>query len=193
MLIVVTGGSGSGKSEFAEEMAVKLAGSAFRQDGVSEGCSERAGRLVYLATMLPFGKEGRERIRRHRALREGKGFLTIEKQDTLAEIDPEKLFGATVLLEDLSNLISNEMFGKEKGEAWQPEEVIGRVLEGLLFIRQHSGNLIIVMNEIFSDGRIYEEGTERFLQVAGCLNRKIAEKADACWEVVYGIPVSLRS
>ena len=79
MLVAVTGGSGSGKSAYAEQTAVRLA------DG---------GRLLYLATMMRDGAGAQERIRRHRALRRGKGFLTIEKTDRLCEIDPGILQGA---------------------------------------------------------------------------------------------------
>lgn len=43
MMVVVTGASGSGKSEYAEGVAVKLAGK---------------GDLYYLATMRVYGEEG---------------------------------------------------------------------------------------------------------------------------------------
>ena len=65
MMILVTGGSGSGKSAYAEELAVSL--------------TTAGGQRYYLATMQPFGEEGRRRIERHKKLREGKGFLTIEQ------------------------------------------------------------------------------------------------------------------
>ena len=60
MLIYVSGGSGSGKSAFAEDLVV--------QSGVRK--------RVYLATMEPFGEDAAQRIARHRALRRGKGFVT---------------------------------------------------------------------------------------------------------------------
>ena len=63
VLYIVTGGSGSGKSEYAENLAVRLA---------------KGQALYYVAAMQPCGEEGQERIRRHRALRAGKGFETIE-------------------------------------------------------------------------------------------------------------------
>ena len=65
MLILVTGGSGSGKSEYAENTAVALA----EKEGLP---------LYYVATMKPYGEEGRRRVARHRRLRAGKGFETIE-------------------------------------------------------------------------------------------------------------------
>ena len=63
MLILVTGGSGSGKSAFAEQKAVSLAA---------------GGELVYLATMQVYGEEGKKKVERHRQLRRGKGCETIE-------------------------------------------------------------------------------------------------------------------
>ena len=63
MMVVVTGASGSGKSEYAEGVAVKLAGK---------------GDLYYLATMRVYGEEGVRRVERHRKLRAGKGFQTAE-------------------------------------------------------------------------------------------------------------------
>ena len=66
MLILVTGGSGSGKSEYAEGIAVSLA--------------EREGLpLYYIAAMKPYGEEGKRRVERHRRLRAGKGFQTVER------------------------------------------------------------------------------------------------------------------
>ena len=61
MMILVTGGASSGKSACAETLACMLPGTHF-----------------YLAAMKPFGEEGARRIARHRALRAGKGFATIE-------------------------------------------------------------------------------------------------------------------
>ena len=63
MRCLVTGGSASGKSEYAENLAAEL----------SRGVS-----LYYIATMEPYGEEAGKRIRRHRRLREAKGFQTIE-------------------------------------------------------------------------------------------------------------------
>ena len=63
MMILITGGSASGKSAFTED---KL---------LSFGDKKRD----YLATMAVWGEGCRERIRRHRIKRSGKGFSTIEK------------------------------------------------------------------------------------------------------------------
>ena len=61
MMTLVTGGSGSGKSEYAERLA-------------AAGGTPR----IYVATMIPWDDEGRRRIEKHRAMRAGKGFETVE-------------------------------------------------------------------------------------------------------------------
>ena len=62
MMILVTGGSGSGKSAFAEDCVVSF------------GKTDR----IYIATMYPFDEESRKRVQRHRKMRQGKGFETVE-------------------------------------------------------------------------------------------------------------------
>ena len=63
MLYLRTGGSGSGKSEYAEKLAVSM-----HQKGLA------AGGLFYIATMYPYDGECEERICKHQAMRKGKGF-----------------------------------------------------------------------------------------------------------------------
>lgn len=76
-MVLVIGGSGSGKSSYAEEVAVSL--------------SKPQKKKYYLATMQVYDDEGQRRIARHRALRQGKGFVTIEQpvniQKSLKEME----------------------------------------------------------------------------------------------------------
>lgn len=62
MLTLVTGGSGSGKSAFAEDRVLSF------------GDAQR----IYIATMHPFDEESHKRIERHQKMRAGKGFETVE-------------------------------------------------------------------------------------------------------------------
>ena len=104
MTALVFGGAASGKSGWAEDLICTL---------------PRTGPLIYLATMEPGGGEAAERIRRHRALRAGKGFsCTVERPRDLAGWAPPA--GSAVLLEDLGNLAANELFsgGAASGGGW---------------------------------------------------------------------------
>lgn len=167
MLILVSGGSASGKSEFAESLVT---------------ASGRKSR-IYLATMRVWDAESARRVERHRQMRAGKGFATVECPVGLERWDvPE---GAAVLLEDLSNLWANEYFSPKGGEGG-----FDRVLAGVEQVAARAGLLVVVTNELCSDGMDYDPATLAWLEGLAGLNRAIAAKADQVYEVVCGIPVA---
>lgn len=67
MITLITGGSGSGKSAYAEKYICHVSN--------EKGYKEK----YYIATMQVFDDEGQRKIDRHRRLRAGKGFITIEQ------------------------------------------------------------------------------------------------------------------
>lgn len=168
MFAVVTGGSGSGKSAYAEELILSL--------------GER--RRYYIATMQARDEESRARVRRHRALRADKRFETIECPADLetATVEP----GSAVLLECMSNLTANEFFD---GSPHTPKETAEKILAGLESLRGRCGDLVVVTNEVFSDGANYDAGTRAYLECLGMINCAMARRADRVTEVVCGIPV----
>lgn len=169
MTALVTGGSGSGKSAWAEALACALA----------------PGRKYYLATMYSGGAEAQARIARHRRQRAGRGFETVECPE---QLDAVPVGGEdTALLECLSNLTANVMFSS--GISGGYTEHLWAQLEGLM---DRCGSLVIVSNEIFSDGITYDPGTAAYLETLGTLNRLAARRADLVVEVVCGIPVPLK-
>ena len=166
MFTLIVGAAASGKSAFAEKIALAL-----------------PGERLYLATMEPFGREARERIARHRALRAGKGFRTLERYVNLAEAPVPP--GQNILLEDLGNLTANELFRPDGGG---PEAVLAGV-EALL---DRCAHLTVVTNEVFSGGADYEGDTLRWLSALARLNRRLAARADRVAEVVCGLPNLLK-
>ena len=167
MLGLITGGSGSGKSEYAEQMVLKL---------------QKTPRL-YIATMVPFDEECHERIRRHRAMRKEKGFDTLECYRGLKSAEVSGY--GTVLLECMSNLTANELY--QEGGAG--ERCVEEILEGVRKIRAQCEHLLIVTNEIFSDGIEYDRETRRYQRYLAEIDRRIAARADLVVEVVYSIPL----
>ena len=173
MLELVTGGSGSGKSAYAESRICEWN----RQDPKP---------LFYIATMYPYGEETEKKIERHRMLRKGKGFETLEWYTGLKlHLEEGSLQGSDVLLECMSNLVANEMY-MESGAGCHADQAI---LEGIRELNQQCSNLVIVTNEIFSDGCSYDADTIRYIRLLGTLNIWLAEKASLVTEVVYGIPI----
>ncbi|MCR5160835.1 MAG: bifunctional adenosylcobinamide kinase/adenosylcobinamide-phosphate guanylyltransferase [Lachnospiraceae bacterium] len=173
MFILVTGGSGSGKSAYAEECA----------------CAAGCRHMYYIAAMICHDDESRERVRRHREARSGKGFVTIERYTDLAGLRlPDSNEGVCVLLECMSNLTANEMFDKN-GSGDGAEEAVKAGIDSLL---KQCDNLVVVTNEIFSDGILYDSDTEKYRQVLAGINSYLASLADRVVEVVFGIPVILK-
>ena len=165
MLTLVTGGSASGKSAYAESLITAASG---------------APRL-YVATMQVYDAEGEARVARHRAMRAEKGFETLECPEDLLHAPVPA--GCAALLECLSNLTANECFGPVGFPG-----VTERILAGVERLAALAENLVIVTNEVFSDGTDYGETTEAYLRVLGALNRAVAARADRVIEVVCGIP-----
>ena len=166
MFQIVTGGSGSGKSAFAEDKVLSFG----------------EARRIYIATMYPFDMESKKRVHRHRNMRAGKGFETVECYTNLKDLLLPK--DSVVLLECMSNLVANEMFQKDGAK----ERTVEEILEGIREIAGYVRHLVIVTNEIFSEAAIYEGETETYRKYLGEINRSLGEIADEVYEVVYGIP-----
>lgn len=165
MTVLITGGSGCGKSTFAEKLTESLS----------------AGSRVYIATMRVADEESARRVARHRAQRAGKGYRTIECPKDLSgtEFAP----GASVLLEDLPNLLANEMFG---GGDWK------RIAPALKELSGKCRHLVIVTNDVFSDGENYDPSTAEYMRCLAQINSEAARMAEVVAEVVYSIPVWLK-
>lgn len=170
MIVFVTGGSGSGKSEFAENLAVTLK-------------EREEEQLVYVATMKPGDEESQARIRRHRKQRAGKGFETRECYMDLEKLPVRQ--HEVILLECLSNLTANEMFS----ENCRKESVSGKIWKGILHLAENSRHLVIVGNNVFEDGMEYDRMTMEYLEQMAEIHRNLGTVADRVVEVICGIPL----
>jgi len=179
MFYLITGGSGSGKSEYAEEVICRL----WEQ--------QRQGKLFYIATMVPEAAETGAKIERHRQMRDEKGFKTLEWYTDLAgaakkitEDNPK----SSVLLECISNLAANELYREEgAGPAAETE-----IMAGIRALQEGCRHVVVVTNEVCSEGPANTALMQHYKQVLGRLNCRMAEAADRVIEVVYGIPVGVK-
>lgn len=171
MKLLVYGGSGSGKSSFAEDYLVNL---------------PDAGKLVYIATMNPTGADARERIAQHRRNRQDKGFLTIEHYVDLACV--ELPAGCSVLLECLGNLLANEIFSVD-GSRENAEKAI---MKGIATLTAQARTVVVVSNDLTRDGCVYSKETEQYIQTLAVLNKRLAGEFDMVVETVCGIPLLLK-
>ena len=167
MLTVITGGSKCGKSSIAEEIL-----------------SRKSGKKIYIATMEPYCEEAHAAIERHRKMRFGKGFETVEKYTDIHEIDIPDRCG--VLLECACNLMANEMFSA--GE----KEPVTKIIKGIDKLTKRASEVIVVTNSVGEDGIEYPKETLDYIKNMGLLNYALSERADRVIEAVYGIPVVLK-
>ena len=178
MIHLVTGGSGSGKSAYAE----KLVTEQYKKDS-----------KYYIATMQVYDEEGKARIERHRQMRNGKGFTTIEQpayiEEALTKIDKWEEKQCVALVECMSNLAANEIFQEEE---IRPYAAVERILKGIKTLSKHLHGLVIVTNNVFEDGIEYDTGTQEYLKALGQINEGLASMADTVTEVVVGIRVPLK-
>lgn len=200
MITLIIGGSGSGKSAYAEDYVLAAAADLPK---------------YYIATMQVYDAEGERKVERHRRLRAGKGFVTIEQPTDIGkagikiagnawneqekgdihEVDGmdapnEENQGGVALLECMSNLVANEMFSGEQMP--ETDAVVRCVTEGIEALAKQLTHLVIVSNNVFEDGIAYDASTLRYIEALGRINTRLADLADHVLEVVVGIPVTVK-
>lgn len=187
MLYLVTGGSGSGKSEYAEQLIEKLYEEA--EASVDEG---NGNKKIYIATMIPRGEETKQKIEKHRRMRREKKFETVEcymdldsvyREEAFAEDNREKF----VLLECMSNLVANEMFEDPSGQDADKGSVADKIMRGVQRLEEKCRAVVVVTNEVCTESaqdlpemRLYKKNLSE-------INRRLAGRAEEVTEVVYGI------
>lgn len=166
MTVLVTGGSKCGKSGYAESLFADF-----------------YGEKIYLATMRPFGVEARAMIERHRNVRFGKGFSTVERYFDIGGADISD--NAGVLLEDMGNLLANEMFSEDG-----VTDPVDGILDGIDRLHKRIALLVIVSNNVSADGINYPRETALYIEYLSRINNVLAARADRVVECVYGIPIT---
>ena len=167
-VILITGGQRSGKSDYAEQMALSL--------------SENP---VYMATARVWDEEFLERVKRHQE-RRGPQWTNIEEPMYLSEHD---LQGRVVMVDCITLWLTNFYF-------LQPDNDIDNALadakaEFDRLILQDA-TFIFVTNEIGCGGVSENAAQRRFTDLQGWMNQYVAERADEVVLMVSGIPVKIK-
>jgi adenosylcobinamide kinase/adenosylcobinamide-phosphate guanylyltransferase len=173
VFVFVSGAARSGKSAWAEAYALSKA----------DACTP----LVYLATARVCDQEMAARVSLHQKARKGKGFETLERDCDVSGVIPRLSSSATVLLECLGTLLANEMFGHGGNENAAVSGEKGEKIYGeILLLRTKAAHLVVVSNDVFSDGVSYDAETERYRQTLGALHVRLADEADLAVECACG-------
>lgn len=165
--ILVLGGARSGKSRFAEGLALDCAADRH-----------------YVATGRAFDDEMRDRIARHRSDR-GDGWTTHEEPvDLVGQLkridDPSRV----VLVDCLTLWVTNLMLDNQ--------EVAARSAELAAFLPQLKARVILVSNEV-GLGIVPENRMAReFRDHAGRLHQLIAASAAEVYFIAAGLPLKMK-
>lgn len=168
MFIFIAGMTRSGKSEYAELRASELG---------------KGSPKIYAATAEIFDAEMLARAEIHRKRRKNMGFTTIECYRDLGGLEiPE---GACVLIESLTLWAANEMFrdSNVNHNAGQ------KIYTDFMSIYSRAENIVLVSDDVFSDGAEHDPLTEEYMRLLGGLHVKLAALADEVIEIVSGLPV----
>ena len=173
MFILISGSSKSGKSSYAEG----------RLESFSDSLK------IYIAVSRVTDDEMKERVRLHQERRKYKGFITVECECDLGDVNiPE---GASIMIESLTAWTANEMF---RGECvYDSDYVIGKIHSELETIRHKAMNVIVVADDVFSDGIEYDAMTERYMRTLAKLAIMIASYADEVIEIFAGMPYNFKN
>ena len=181
-IILCSGGARSGKSEFAEQLALSL-----------------KGRKAYVATGQAFDDEMKDRIKKHQ-LRRGKEWITFEIPLHLHKNwEQIKNVSDVILIDCLTMFTSNHVFAhgniNTQEDANRIESII---LEELRLLLQEINNsndktVIFVTNEI-GLGIVPENKLARYFRdITGRVNREVASAANKMYLTISGITIELKS
>lgn len=169
-LILVTGGTRSGKSGYA----LKLAESQRRK-------------IVYIATAVGLDSEMKKRIALHKKTRR-KDWTTIEEpSDILKAVKKISERDVVVILDCLTLLLSNLMLkGIRDGEIFDRIKSIAGALKKSFALS------IIVTNEVGSGIVPENKPARRFRDLQGRANQIVSQEADCVYLLVSGVPVKIK-
>ena len=166
-IILITGGARSGKSAYAEKLALSLSPNP-----------------IYMATAHIWDDEFMERVKKHRE-RRGSEWENIEEELYLSRHD---VTGRVVLV-DCVTLWSNNFFLKHDNDVSASLEAVKEEFDRLT---AQNATFIFVTNEIGS-GAVSTNTVQRlFTDLEGWANQHIAQKADEVLLMVCGIPLKVK-
>ena len=168
-IILITGGQRSGKSRYAEELALSL-----------------ADHPVYVATAHVWDEEFRERVRRHQE-RRGSQWTNIEEEKFLSRND---LTGRVAVIDCVTLWLTNFFFENQNHDT---QQVLDMVKAEFDRFTAQDASFIFVTNEIGSGGVSVDAVQRRFTDLQGWMNQYIASRADEVILMVSGIPVTIKS
>jgi len=166
------GGAASGKSDHAQTLAEKL----HNGNGHS---------LIYLATMSAKDTESLERIDKHRQMRYGRGYETVELPYDISRLcEMNYSERSVVLIEDLSNLLAGHAFVKESEMSCSMRQHADNIIRDIKQLDDKYADVVVVSNDIAGDVlTVYEDMTREYIEALQYINCELARYAGEVQEV----------
>lgn len=168
MVYLITGGERSGKSSYAQNLALKFSDNP-----------------IYIATARKWDSDFQNRIDRHQKERDER-WTNIEEEKYLSKID----FSEKTALIDCVTLWLTNFFIDNKNDVQLSLEEAKK--EFLAIAKNQNSNIIIVTNEIGMGVHAETHIGRKFVELQGWMNQFLAENADEVVLMVSGIPVKIK-
>lgn len=174
--ILILGGARSGKSDYAQALAGRL-----------------ASRVLYVATATVADEEMAERVVRHRASRPAP-WDTLEAPSQVARALQERLIGHEVVLLDCLTMLATNVLLQDEEHPEAAEQSLMEDVDALCTLCEQGGaTLIVVSNEVglgivppYPLGRVYRD-------MLGRANQRLARRADRVLFLIAGLPVDIKA
>jgi adenosylcobinamide kinase / adenosylcobinamide-phosphate guanylyltransferase len=166
-IVFITGGARSGKSRYAQQLALQLSKNP-----------------VYLATARRWDDDFEKRIQRHKAERDER-WTSVEEEKNISGL---ALSGKVIVMDCVTLWLTN-FFTDNKYEIDSSLEQCKNEIDRL---DTTANTYIIISNEIGMGMHADTETGRKFTDLQGWMNQYIAEKADTVVFMVSGIPVIIK-
>lgn len=168
MIYLITGGERSGKSSYAQDLALEL-----------------STKPMYVATARKWDDDFQKRIDRHQSERDER-WINVEKEKHLSEID----FSHQVAIIDCVTLWLTNFFVDTKNDVALSLEQAKSEFEKMT--KQENATIIIITNEIGMGVHAETHIGRKFTELQGWMNQYLAKNADEVVLMVSGIPVKIK-
>lgn len=175
-LLYISGGARSGKSSYAEQRALSL-----------------AGPHTYVATCPVLDEEMVARIELHRQRRAGDGWHTVEEPTNLATALSTIQDGGVVLVDCITLWINNLLYQADINNKSLSENWIQTTTENLIDAARRGKHTVIFVSNELGMGIVPADALSRnYRDLVGRCNQVLAAHADEAVFMVSGLPLTLK-
>ncbi len=175
-IVLITGGSRSGKSAFAQQLA-----------------EEHPGTRLFLATCPVTDDEMAERINRHILDRQKVGWDTVEEQVDIAGQLKAAFHYEVILVDCLTLWVNNLMYAAHRDSQTLDEDAMIEKAKSIAAAAgKHPGRVIFVTNEVGLGIVPVNKEARLYRDLVGRCNQQFGKAADRVYLVSCGIPLKIK-